>query len=378
MLHYFKLITKTNFFLSHQPWKVICACLALMMIPISSAHAGKAWFPVTVDVWQPPFNDTRSRVQEQYMPLTTAQKKWRIHVFIPHLKDAYWLGVNYGLIDEARRLGIELSVYEAGGYGRLEIQRQQIEESLADPVHKPQAMIISAISQDGLNDLVEKAHTMEIPVVDLINGISSPRITARSAVSYWDNGYQAAMYLRGLQEKRGKPLNIAWFPGPSGPGWVAAGEAGFNAALKESAVNILDTAHGDTGLTEQSKLVKFLLDKEADRLDFIVGTTATAESAVKILRKRGLSNRIKVLAYYYSPGVHLGILRGSIVAAPTDHQVLQARLAMDVSVRILEKRAYFKHVAPRVTVVDRGNIKQWDSTTTLPPRGFRPIFSINK
>jgi protein TorT len=47
-------------------------------------------------------------------------------------------------------------------------------------------------------------------------------------------------------------------------------------------------------------------------------------------------------------------------------------------VRILEKKEYYKHVAPRVTVVDRDNIRSWDSSTTLAPRGFRPIFSINE
>jgi len=58
--------------------------------------------------------------------------------------------------------------------------------------------------------------------------------------------------------------------------------------------------------------------------------------------------------------------------------VLQARIAVDIMVRILEKREYFKHVAPKVTVVDRDNIKTWDPSTTLAPQGFRPIFSINE
>jgi protein TorT len=76
--------------------------------------------------------------------------------------------------------------------------------------------------------------------------------------------------------------------------------------------------------------------------------------------------------------VHRSIGRGEITAAPSDLTVLQARIAVDVMVRILEKRDYYKHVAPRVTVVDRNNIKEWDTSTTLAPRGFRPIFSINE
>jgi protein TorT len=354
---------------------MLCAVAFLILIaPASTLAEKKAWYPVEVEVWNPPFNDQRQREQKLYTPLEKAQKKWRIRVFIPHLKDAYWLGVNYGLIDEARRLGISLSIYEAGGYDQLAVQRRQLEETLKE---KPDGLIIGAISLDGLNDLVKKAADQGIPVLDLINGISSPHIMARTAVTYWDNGYQTGQYLLGLQKIAGKPLVIAWFPGPKGPGWVAAGDQGFREAVAGDLIKILHTEYGDTGSAVQGKLIESVLARDTAGLDFIVGTTVTAEAAVKALRRRDLKDNVKVLSYYYSPGVHRGIRRGDIVAAPTDCQVLQARIAVDVIVRILEKRDYYKHVAPRVQVVDGSNIRTWDSSTTLAPRGFRPIFSIN-
>ena len=340
-----------------------------------SIQAEKAWYPVEVDVWNPPFNDQRQREQKLYTPLEKAQKKWRIRVFIPHLKDDYWLGVNYGLIHEARRLGISLSIYEAGGYDQLDVQRRQIEDAIAE---NPDGLIIGAISLDGLNDLVKKASDKGIPVLDLINGMSSPFIAARAAVSFWDMGFQAGAYVHRLQENRGQPLKVAWFPGPEGAGWVAAGDAGFRKAIEGGAIEILDSRYGDTGSAAQAKLVEAALSRHAADLDCIVGTAVTAEAAVKILRKRELADRIKILSYYYGPGVHRGIRRGDITAAPSDLTVLQARIAVDVMVRMLEKRDYYKHVAPRVMVVDRDNIRTWDPSTTLAPRGFRPIFSINE
>jgi len=355
--------------------RVLCFLAVMVVITVSPVQAEKTWYPVEVDVWNPPFNDQRQREQKLYTPLEKAQKMWRIRVFIPHLKDDYWLGVNYGLINEARRLGISLSIYEAGGYDQLEVQRRQIEESLKE---KPDGLIIGAISLDGLNDLVKKASDKGIPVLDLINGISSPHIAARAAVSFWDMGFQAGSYLRRLQESRGQPLKLAWFPGPDGAGWVQAGDAGLRSAIEGSAIEILDSRYGDTGSAAQTKLIEAALSRYADDLDCIAGTAVTAEAAVKILRRRGLADRIKILSYYYGPGVHRGIRRGDITAAPSDLTVLQARIAVDVMVRILEKRDYYKHVAPRVTVVDRDNVRSWDSSTTLAPRGFRPIFSINE
>ena len=355
----------------------LCALAFIMMIAPSMAQAQtpRPWYPVEVDVWTPPFNDQRLREQKIYVPLDKAQKKWRMLVFIPHLKDAYWLGVNYGLIDEARSLGISLSIFEAGGYDRLELQRRQIEEGLKE---KPDGLIIGSISLDGLNDIVKKASDLGIPVLDLINGISSSLIAARAAVDFWDMGHEAGNYLRRLQANRGQPLKIAWFPGPEGAGWVKAGDAGLRKAIEGSAIEILDARHGDTGSAVQAKLIKASLDRYGGELDCIVGTAVTAEAAVKILRERGLADKIKIFSYYYSPGVHRGIRRGEITAAPSDLTVIQARIAVDVMARILEKRDYYKHVAPRVTVVDGDNIRSWDSSTTLAPRGFRPIFSINE
>ena len=347
----------------------------IFVAAMPTAQAEKAWYPVEVDVWNPPFNDQRQREQKLYTPLERAQKKWRIRVFIPHLKDDYWLGVNYGLINEARRLEVSLSIFEAGGYDRLDVQRRQIENAIAE---NPDGLIIGAISLDGLNDLVKKASDKGIPVLDLINGISSPHIAARAAVSFWDMGYQAGSYLRRLQENSGQPLKLAWFPGPNGAGWVKAGDAGLRSAIEGGAIEILDSRYGDTGSAAQTKLIEAALSRYAGDLDFVAGTAVTAEAAVKILRGRRLADRIKILSYYYSPGVHRGIRRGDITAAPSDLTVLQARIALDVMVRILEKRDYFKHVAPRVTVVDRDNIRSWNTSTTLAPRGFRPIFSINE
>ena len=181
---------------------VLCFLTVMVAITVSPVQAEKTWYPVEVDVWNPPFNDQRQREQKLYTPLEKAQKKWRIRVFIPHLKDDYWLGVNYGLIHEARRLGVSLSIFEAGGYDQLDVQRRQIESAIAE---NPDGLIIGAISLDGLNDLVKKASDKGIPVLDLINGISSPHIMARAAVSFWDKGYQAGQYLRRLQKTAGNP-----------------------------------------------------------------------------------------------------------------------------------------------------------------------------
>jgi len=355
------------------PLAVLLITAAAWLTNLAAADSN-SWYPIEVDVWDPPFNTERKRNTQTYTALETAEKPWRICVSIPHLKDAYWSSVNFALVDEAKRLGIGMHLYEAGGYDNLETQRTQIEECMATDAD---ALIVSAITNEGVNDLIARYTDEGKPVIDLINGLNSDRITARAAVNFWDAGNQTARYLSELVGADAGPVKVAWFPGPEGAAWVAEGDSGFRDGIADTSIQIVYTGQGDTGRTTQTGLIRAALDAHDD-IDYIVGTTVTAEAAVSELRKRRLADRIKILAYYYGPGVDKGLRRGQIVAAPTDQQAIQARLAMDLAVRALQGEPFLRHVAPKVLMVDDSNIREFDTSTTLPPRGFRPIFSVNE
>ena len=98
-----------------------------MIAGCASAGADDNWFPYPVEVWDPSFDQSSSREQHEYVPLDSATKAWRIAVSFPHMKDAYWLAVNYGVVDEARRLGIGIDLVDAP-------------ESIRPPMSKPVAM----------------------------------------------------------------------------------------------------------------------------------------------------------------------------------------------------------------------------------------------
>ncbi len=349
------------------------ACAALALIVVCQAPLAADWQPLEVEVWNPPFNAERKREARTYEALKSASERWRICASIPHLKDAYWAAVNFALVDEAKRLGVALRINEAGGYDHLDVQREQIEQCMGSG---GDGLVVSAITLDGVDDLIARYAAAGKPAIDLINGASSNAIAARAAADFWDNGHEAGLYLAALQAGGDGPLRVAWFPGPQGAGWSAAGDAGLRAAAAVVGFELVATRWGDTGRAAQAKLVEAVLDTDS-AIDVIVGTAVTAEAAVDVLRARGLTDSVKVMAYYYGPGVHRGIRRGRIIAAPTDQQAIQARIAMDLLVRVLEKKPHPRHVAPKVTVVDRDNVRSFDTTTSLPPRGFRPIFSVN-
>lgn len=353
--------------------KGIAASIVIILGVVARPSLADDALSVMVDEWNPPFNQSSSRTTQEYRGLVKATRHWRLCVSIPHLRDPYWAAVNYGLIDQAKSLGVGLRLLEAGGYGNLETQRKQIQDCMDSGAD---GLIVSAVHATGLNDLVKSTVASGRPVIDMINTMDPRYISARSAVDYYDMGHATGLFLRARHADTPSRVKVAWFPGPAGPAWVDRGDAGFRAAIKGSNIEIVATSRGDTTKAAQAKLVKDTLEKQTD-LDYIIGTTVTATAAVGLLRDRELSEKIKLISYYYGPAVHRAIRRRTILAAPTDSQSLQARIAVDLAIKLLEKRDPPLHIAPKVKIIDQKSVRSFDTSGSLPPRGFRPVFSIN-
>jgi protein TorT len=351
--------------------KLLATAGLAIMLPLSAA-AQETWFPYDAQEVTPAFSADGVANTISYEALDAAQQAWNICVSFPHMKDAYWLGVDYGVVDEAQRLGVNLNVVEAGGYTELATQINQIEDCVAGGAD---AVIIGAISGDGLNNVISEVAARGIPVIDLVNGISSPEISAKSLVSFRVMGAETGRYLAEQHPAGSDPVQVGWFPGPAGAGWVEAAHAGFMEAVEGSAVEVLEPRFGDTGKETQLQLVEDVLQANPD-VRYLAGTAVTAEAAQGLIRERGLQGEVDLLAFYMTPGVYTGIERGLILAAPADSMVIQGRIAIDQAVRILEDKEFVQHVGPQIFVVDPSNIADVPRTNILPPDGFSPVFSV--
>ncbi|NPD14791.1 TMAO reductase system periplasmic protein TorT [Xinfangfangia sp. D13-10-4-6] len=305
-----------------------------------------------------------------YQPLARAEAPWRLCILYPHLKDSYWLSVNHGMAEEARRLGVGFTLYEAGGYPNLP---RQIQQARACAEAGADALIIGTVSYDGMTPTLREIAT-RIPVIAAVNDIAPEAISARAAVPWRDMGAAAAAQLARLHPKGSSPVNIAWFPGPEGAGWVRFVEEGFRTGLADSSARIVAVRHGDTGREEQVLLIEDVLDSQP-ALDYLVGSGPMAEAAVSILRARGRED-IGIISDYMTHAVHRGILRGRILAAPSDFPVLQGRLAVEMAVRAIEGKLEIRAAGPDIVTVTAENIRAYDGAETLAPADFAPVFAI--
>ena len=340
----------------------------LFLFTLSICRAEGHW---SVTTWQQPFNYESPSHTVNYQRISHATKVWRLCIAYPHLKDSYWLNVNYGMVEEAKRLGIQIQIVDAGGYPNLERQIEQINECAN---RGSDALIIGPVSFEGLTETILPI-AKNMPVLATVNDVADPGISAKAGVSWTKMGYMLGRYLADKHPKGSKKTKIAWLPGPTGSGWVFFNNAGFKAGIADSAIEIVVTKWGDTGKEIQRTLVQEAIEEHPD-LEYIVGNALMAEAAISILREKNLYGQINILSTYLTPGVFRGIRRSRILASVTDSPVLQGRLSIDQAVRILEKKPYLKHVGPTVILLNKDNISTIDLQQEFAPSSFHATFRV--
>ncbi len=345
--------------------------LLITFLVLSNAVSAKEWYPVDIKLWTPAFNELLIRRDDTYIPLKHAARKWRICVSIPNLKDAAWKAISFGIISEVRRQGVAVQILDAGGYGNLDKQIAQINECIAD---NADGLIVSSVSFEGLDPTINNLVASGFPVIDLINGTKTHNLSARSAGSFWDNGFLTGQYLSALSKELDNPLKVAWLPGPQGPGWAKQLQEGFYQAISGANIEVVFQRNGDLDNRVQLGFINELLDKNIN-VDLIVTSEAVINSAVKTLRQRGVNDKIKLMTFYYGPDAHNHIKRGNVIAATSESMVAQARMSIDTIIRILENKPFYKHHGAEVFVVNKNNIDQIDPSLSLAPKGYRTIFS---
>lgn len=345
------------------------ALLALLAWGATASAQTADWHPLKVQSG----GNGKSQIAD-YVPLAKASKPWMVCTSFPHMKDPFFLAANYGMVQEARRLGVRVQTLDAGGYAGLNTQISQIENCVAGGAD---AVVMVAIARDGMGNLLAKLKAKGIPVVDAVNGVSSPDVSARVLTSPRDEGLRAGQYLARKHPAGGKPARVAWLPGPAGAGFVEAFNAGFQEGIKGSAVVVAETKHGDVGKEVQARLVEDLLQTHKD-LDYVVGTAVMAEAAVPLLKARKLQDRVKLVSVYMTPGVYAHLKAGNVEAAGATPVALTGRIMLDTAVRLLEKKLEMQEVNTIGRTYTSAEVGQLKIDTVLAPASYKPVFKLDK
>jgi protein TorT len=308
--------------------------------------------------WQ----DTQQAVPQSQMTVT-ANKPWKLCALYPSLKDSYWLSVNYGMLEAAKKYGVSLKVFEAGGYRQFSTQKSQIAQCQqwgADA-------ILLGSSTTTFPDLQARVGTL--PVIEVVNAIHDATVKGRVGVPWFQMGYQPGRYL--VKWSGGKPLKVLLLPGPDDAGGSREMADGFRQAIAGSQVQIVDMALGDNDIEIQRNLLQEMLERHPDA-DVVAGTAIAAEAAMGERRNQGTP--LTVVSFYLSHQVYRGLKRKRIIMAASDQMVWQGELAIQQAIRVLQGQQVPENISPQILVLTSKNADSRHVQRSLSPGGFRPVY----
>lgn len=346
------------------------ACAVAVMAGTGAGAAAEPAPPMRLETHVDPFDYTSAVRPVEHVPLTRAARRHRLCVTVPHMKDEYWLSVNYGMAREAQRLGVALRVVEAGGYLGATAQAEQLRACVRGGAD---AVVIGAVSASATELLAAVAEvSRSVPVVAAVNELASADLAAKVGVSWRDMGRTVGAFLAARHPSGTTAVRAVLVSGPAESGWAPILEDGLRTALEDSSVQLVGVRGADTGHTAQLHQVENVL-RDHPQVDYIVGSAPAAEAAMSLLRLSGRTGEVRVLSTYFTHAVRRGVLRGGILAAPNDNAVLQGRLAIEFAVRAVEGKLRVRQIGPPVELVEPDNVAA--TRATLAPSDFAPVFA---
>ena len=143
-----------------------------------------------------------------------AQEKPLVGVAMPEIQGSFWVSMHYGVTEEAKAQGLEVTIVNAGGFDQVSRQVQQIENMVQ---RKPKVMLVGATNAAGIRSAVEQVIAGGIPVIG-IGSIPEPTDKLASIVLA-DHHELGRLQGECLTKVMGGKGEVGLMMGPPGVSW---------------------------------------------------------------------------------------------------------------------------------------------------------------
>ncbi len=338
---------------------VIRFSLILMLFLATTAQMGPASFKDVIRG-----DDAKAWMTKEVTP----KKKYVIAVALPNMPDPTWQSVWYGAQVQAKKLGLDSRIADAGGYNKLDVQVSQIENFIQ---LKVDGIIIGAVQGEGVAPVLRRAADAGIKIVDAFLYESSGRTSGRVINDQREIGAAEANYLGKALAGKG---NVVMLYGGAGNTTMLSRGEGFKEALKKQypAMKVLAERFSDLTRAEGLKQMEDLLQAFPGQIHGVyTGGSFLADGvADAVLAKR--AGKILVATASPNPGTLDRIKRGEIHMTADQQNVMQGRIAVNVMVSVLNGNKVPELIVPPIREVTVENIGTVDWSLTLPPAGWKP------
>jgi protein TorT len=330
------------------------------------------WWPIETKVI---YKEGGEIKKESYIPPEKAKKAYTIGVAGISVADYWQLTANYGIVQEAKRLGVKLR-YATATWAESDKQLNQMEDFVQLGVD---GMIIMPIRQESAGRKVDEIwQKNRIPIVTMGNTARADNLLSSVTAPYDEVGLKMGEY---INEKGGG--KVVFLPGPAGAQWAEDYVKGFKQYMKEhpeNKIDLLAVMYGQADTATQLKLGEDAL-QTYPLIDYLIGTPQSCAALVPRLKERGRTE-VKLLSTYVNLGIKPFVEKGEITATFADHPAVQPRISVAVLVEYLDGKPMTdipKMIISPVDYIDTAIAKSdpniWNKD--LAPAGYKATFNID-
>lgn len=304
------------------------------------------------------------------LPFTSAASAAeKIGVSLPNVKGPWFTPVLYGIKDEAKKLGYDVVIEDAGGYANVDKQVTQFQNLV---VQKVSAILMDPANPASFNGAVREAQSEKIPVI----GAGSPIVAsdvdadAASSSSHCNIGHELAIGAKKLLPNGG---TIAILAGPPGAFWASERLRCFKEDIAGSNLKIVAEQTSAQDPAVALSLANDFLQRFPN-VSLLYGADDTygvgAARAAQAAQKCG---KVKVLFAVLGEAAEEMMKAGCADYVVAQQPVVIGRTAVKMADALIKgKPLSNKKVEVPLIPVTAANLGSIDKTSMQAPKGWTP------
>jgi ABC-type sugar transport system substrate-binding protein len=298
-----------------------------------------------------------------------AQAADKIGVSMPNVKGPWFTPVLYGISDEAKKLGYDVVIQDAGGYGNVDKQVSQFSNLV---VQKVSAILMDPANPASFNGAVREAKASKVLVIGAGSPIVASDVDADAAASssHCAIGHELAKGAKTLLPNGG---TIAVLAGPAGAFWASDRLRCFKEDLAGSSIKIVAEQTSEQDPAVALSLANDFLQR-FPTVDMLYGADDTygvgAARAVQGVQKCG---KVKVLFAVLGEEAEEMMRAGCADYVVAQQPVKIGRSAVDMMDALVKGKPLVKKSdeVPLIPVTS-ASLNSIDKTSMQAPKGWTP------
>ncbi len=294
-------------------------------------------------------------------------KAYRLGALVPQLANPHFIGMAYGIEEEARALGASVILYDAGGYQFLDKQIAQMEDLIANKVD---AILLVAVSGPGTVPVVERAYAARIPAININVMTDSPHVAIRIRS---DDKFLGRKEGELMAQALGGKGNVVMLKSAAGASPFELRSAGFKEYIAaNTSIKILGEQNSVNTPDQGLKLMEDFMQTFPKIDGVFCAADFLAIGAAQAIRAAGRAGQIKIVTVDLQPDAEKLLRDGLLTGAIVQTAQIMGRWGVRAAVNALSGRTVPPQLYTPIFIVTKQNVDQVDFALERGPAGWKP------